>query len=403
MDEAPITRETFDEVFTPNYAPADQLLERGLGSRVWDESGKEYIDFAAGIAVNILGHASPIMVDALTDQAGRIWHHSNAYASTPGIRLARTLVRETFADKVFLCNSGGEANEAALKLARRYAYDNHGEGKHEIVSFQKSFHGRTLFTVSVGGQPKYTEGFGPVPEGIHHLPYNDLDALGEVINERTCAVMVEPVMGEGGLIEGEPVFLQRLRDRCDATGALLIFDEVQSGMGRTGDLFAYMGYGITPDILTSAKGLGGGFPIGVMLATAEVGASMVIGTHGSTFGGNPLAASVANAVLGEILSGGFLDEVNRKANQLRAGLEQIGQSRGVYQEVRGRGLWLGAVLDGSWAGRSKDVADAAFEHGAMVLRAGSNVVRFAPALNITEEELTEGLKRFDAALRSLVA
>jgi succinylornithine transaminase family protein len=401
MDEAPITRETFDEVFTPNYAPATQLLDRGLGSRVWDQDGKEYIDLAAGIAVNALGHASPVMVDALTDQAGKIWHHSNAYASTPGIRLAKALVEATFADKVFLCNSGGEANEAALKLARRYAYDNHGEGKHEIVSFQKSFHGRTLFTVSVGGQPKYTEGFGPVPEGLHHLPYNDLDALGEVINEKTCAVMVEPVQGEGGLVEADPVFLQRLRDRCDATGALLIFDEVQSGMGRTGDLFAYMGYGITPDILTSAKGLGGGFPIGAMLTTAEIGASLVIGTHGSTFGGNPLAATVANAVLAEVLSEGFLDAVTNKADQLRVGLEEIGRTHGMYREVRGRGLWLGAVLEGSWAERSKEVVEAAFAHGAMVLGAGPDVVRFAPALNITNDELFQGLKRFNATVASL--
>ncbi len=401
MEETRITRATFDEVFTPNYAPAAKLLERGLGSRVWDVEGTEYIDLSAGIAVNTLGHAAPEMISAVTAQASKIWHHSNAYASEPGIRLARTLVNNTFADKVFLCSSGGEANEAALKLARRFAFDNYGDGKHEIVSFQKAFHGRTLFTVSVGGQPKYTEGFGPVPEGIHHLPYNDLDALADVINERTCAVMVEPVQGEGGLIEGDPVFLQRLRDLCDANGALLIFDEVQSGVGRTGDFYAYMGYGIVPDILTSAKGLGGGIPIGAMLTTNEVAASLVIGTHGSTFGGNPLAASVANAVLDEVLRHGFLERVSEHAALLRAELEGIGDRFGIFSEVRGRGLWLGAVLQGDWVDRSKDVASAAFEAGVMVLRAGPNVVRFAPALNITREELTVGLSRFRRAVETL--
>ena len=393
-----VTRADFDAVMTPNYAPAPMVLVRGSGSRTWDQEGIEYIDFAGGIAVNALGHAAPELVAALTDQANRIWHVSNAYATEPSIRLAKQLTEATFADRVFFANSGGEANEAALKLARRYAFDHFGEEKAEIIAFDQGFHGRTFFTVTVGGQPKYSDGFGPKPGMVTHLPFNDLDALGEAFSDRVCAVMVEPIQGEGGLVSGDPVFLQRLRDLCDQHDALLIFDEVQSGMGRTGDLYAYMGYDVVPDILTTAKALGGGAPIGAMLTTDAVAASLVVGTHGSTYGGNPLVTAVAGKALEIINDERFLAEVRRKADRMFATLESINANRELFVEFRGKGLWVGCVLRPDLAGSAKTIVDAALHQGLMTLRAGPDIVRFAPALNITDEELDEGLERFARAL-----
>lgn len=395
------TRADYDPVFVPNYAPAGALLARGEGSRVWDTEGSEYVDFASGIAVNALGHAHPALVEALAGQAGELWHVSNAYTHAPGIALARSLTERTFADRVLFCNSGAEANEAALKLARRYAHDRGEEGRFEIISFDRSFHGRTFLTVSAGGTEAYRTGFGPVPEGLTHLPFNDLDAIGDAVSERTAAVLVEPVQGEGGLTPGDPAFLQRLRDLCTANGALLIFDEVQSGVGRTGWLYAYQSYDVVPDILTTAKGLGGGFPIGAMLTTDEIAQVFVPGTHGSTFGGNPLASAVAAKVLEIVDDPAFLGEVRRKEGLLRALLEDVGTRRGMWQEVRGMGLWLGCVLDGEWAGRAGDVVKAAFSAGVMVLRAGPDVVRLAPALNIPDDDIEEGVARLDDALGRL--
>lgn len=398
MANPPITRADFDRYMVPTYAPAPDVLVRGSGSRVWGQSGREYIDLAGGIAVNVLGHAHPRLVDALAAQSERLWHVSNAYATEPAIALARSLVERTFADRVFLTNSGGEANEAALKLARRHASDRHGEGKHEIISFTRSFHGRTLFTVSVGGTPAYTEGFGPLPAGITHLPFNDADALGDAMSERTCAVMMEPVQGEGGLVAAEPSFAHRVRELCTAHDALLILDEVQSGVGRTGSLYAYQDMGITPDILTTAKGLGGGFPIGAMLTTDEVAQSFAVGTHGSTFGGNPMGAAVALEVLAVVADPAFLADVRRKADLLSERLRQIGAASGAWGEVRGRGLWQGVVLSGPWTGRSTDLATAAFEAGVLTLKAGADVLRLAPALDIPDDDLDEGLGRLADAL-----
>ena len=397
-----VTRAMFDQYMTPNYAPAPMILDRGRGSRVWDQEGIEYIDFAGGIAVNTLGHAAPELVEVLVAQAQKLWHVSNAYATAPSIALAKALTEATFADRVFFANSGGEANEAALKLARRYASDRHGSEKAHIVSFDSSFQGRTLFTVAVGGQPKYREGFGPTPGLITHLPYNDLDAAGEAMSDAVCAVIVEPVQGEGGLMAGDPAFLHRLRALCDAHDALLIFDEVQSGMGRTGDLFAYMGYGVTPDILTSAKALGGGIPIGAMLTTEEVAASFVVGTHGSTFGGNPLATAVAGRVLEIISQPEFLAEVRRKAGVLFEGLEAVNRELEAFDEVRGKGLWAGCALSEPFRGRSAEFAAAALAAGVLVLRAGPDVVRFAPALNIPDEDIVEGIERFRVGIAPLL-
>ncbi len=397
MPDQSITREDFDRVFTPNYAPAPALIDHGSGSRAWDTEGKEYVDFAAGIAVNTFGHAPPELRRVLASQADKLWHVSNAYAHAPGIGLALELTARTFADRVFLCNSGGEANEAALKLARRYAHDRGETDRFEVIAFDKAFHGRTFFTVSVGGTEAYRTGFGPVPEGITHLPFNDMDAIGDAISERTAAVLVEPVQGEGGLVPADPAFLRRLRDLCTARGALLIMDEVQSGVGRTGYLYAYQAYDVVPDILTTAKGLGGGFPVGAMLTTEEVGASFVVGTHGSTFGGNPLAAAVATRVLQLVDDPGFLAEVRRKGELLRDGLLAIGEEHGTWSTVRGMGLWLGCVMDGDWEGRSGEFTAACFEHGLMTLKAGPSVLRLAPALNIPDADIREGLQRLATA------
>ncbi len=396
-----VTRADFDTYMMPNYAPAPMVMTRGAGSKVWDQEGLEYIDFAGGIAVNALGHANPDLVDALIDQAGRIWHVSNAYANEPAIRLARSLVTATFADKVFFSNSGGEANEAALKLARRYASDHHGPGKDEIISFRMGFHGRTFFTVSVGGQTKYSDGFGPKPASITHVPFNDIDAFGDAMSDRVCAVMIEPIQGEGGLIAAEPAFLQRLRALCDAHEALLIFDEVQSGMGRTGKLYAYMDYDVVPDVLTTAKALGGGFPIAATLTTEQIAASFVVGTHGSTYGGNPLATAVALRALELINNEEFLAGVTAKAERTFDRLRHIAANTGVFGEIRGKGLWIGCEMDDGSPLGSADVVTAALEKRLLVLKAGPRVVRLAPALNIPEDDLMEGLDRLEAAVESL--
>jgi len=319
------TRATFDEVMVPNYNPSEILPERGEGSRVWDQNGNEYVDFAGGIAVSILGHNHPGMVKALKDQADKIWHLSNVFTNKPALELADKLTEATFADKVFFANSGGEANEAAFKLARRYAHDNFGPEKSEILSFSKSFHGRTLFTVCVGGQPKYTEGFEPLPGGILHTEYNNIEAFRELISDKTCAVVMEPIQGEGGIIPADPEFVKEVRELCDKHNALLVFDEVQTGFGRTGDLYAYMGMGVTPDILTTAKSMGGGFPIGAMLTTTKIAASLVPGTHGSTYGGNPLGCAVSLAVLDAINTPEMMTAVKEKSAKIQSGLEAIGE------------------------------------------------------------------------------
>jgi acetylornithine/N-succinyldiaminopimelate aminotransferase len=323
QSQSSINRALFDEVMMPNYSPSTVIPVRGHGSRLWDQEGNEYIDFAGGIAVTCLGHNHPKLVQALTEQGQKLWHLSNVMTNEPALRLAQKLVSLTFADKVFFSNSGAEANEAALKLARRYAVDHYGEEKNEIIAFNNSFHGRTFFTVTAGGQPKYSQGFGPVPGGITHLDYNDLNALENTISDKTCAVIMEPIIGEGGIIPADKAFIEGARALCDKHNALLIFDEVQTGAGRTGKLYSYMHYGVQPDILSSAKGLGGGFPIAATLATDKVAKSLVVGTHGSTYGGNPLACAVANAVLDEISKPDLLDKVVEKRELFVSGLEAL--------------------------------------------------------------------------------
>ncbi|AJW97200.1 acetylornithine aminotransferase [Burkholderia gladioli] len=403
MTSENVTRQTFDDVMVPVFSPAPFVPDRGEGSRVWDTAGKDYVDFAGGIAVTALGHGHPEVLKVFEAQGRKLWHIGNGYTNEPVLRLARRLESLTFADRAFFANSGAEANEAALKLARRVAFDRFGEDKYEIVSFAQSFHGRTFFTVSVGGQPKYSDGFGPKPAGIHHLPYNDIEAARAAIGPRTCAVIVEPVQGEGGVIPADPAFLKALREACDAHGALLIFDEVQTGVGRTGHFYAYMDTGVTPDILTTAKALGNGFPIGAMLTTEALAAHFKVGVHGTTYGGNPLASAIADKVVELVSDPKLLAGVAERGERIRAKLRELDGRHGLFSEIRGKGLLLGAELNPAFEGRAKDFVTAAAEHGVIMLIAGPNVLRFVPSLVIPLEVLDEGLERFARAVDAVVA
>ncbi len=398
-----ITRENFDEWMMPVYAPAPFIPVRGEGSRLWDQQGKEYIDFAGGIAVNALGHAHPALCKALSEQASRFWHTGNGYTNEPVLRLAKRLIDATFADRVFFCNSGAEANEAALKLARKYAHDKFGPHKSGIVAFKNAFHGRTLFTVSAGGQPAYSQDFAPLPPDIQHAQYNSLDSARALINDNTCAVIVEPMQGEGGVVPASHAFLQGLRELCDKHHALLIFDEVQTGVGRTGELYAYMHYGVTPDVLSTAKALGGGFPVAAILTTEICSSVMTVGTHGTTWGGNPLACAVAGAVLDIVNTPETLDGVKQRHQWFSEQLQAINARVNLFREIRGMGLLIGCELQPEYAGKAKQISQLAAAEGVMVLIAGGNVVRFAPALNITQDEVSRGLARFATACDHFLA
>lgn len=397
-----VERGLFDDVMVPNYSPSAVIPVRGQGSRVWDQQDKEYIDFAGGIAVSALGHCHPALVGALKEQGEKIWHVSNLLTNEPALRLAKKLVDSTFAEKVYFCNSGAEANEAALKLARRWALEVHGEQKSQIIAFKQGFHGRTFFTVTVGGQEIYSDGFGPKPGDIDHAEYNNLESLKALISDKTCAVMVEPLQGEGGVIAADVEFIKGVRELCDQHNALLIFDEVQTGFGRLGDLYAYMGFGVTPDILTSAKGLGGGFPIGAMLTTTDIAKHLKVGTHGSTYGGNPLACAVAEAVIDTVNTQAVFDGIKHKSQLFLDGLNAINAKYNIFTEVRGKGLLIGAVLNENYQGKAKVFLDAAMAEGLLALVAGANVVRFAPSLVIPDEDIALGLARFENAIASVV-
>ena len=400
----PVTRQTFDDVLVPTYAPAAMVPVRAQGLDLWDQSGKHYLDFTAGIAVTSLGHANPILIDALTRQINTLWHLGNGYTNEPVLRLALALTEATFAERAFFCNSGAEANEAALKLARKYAHTKFGPHKSRIVSCLSSFHGRTLFTVSVGGQPKYTEGFEPLPQEINHIPYNDIDAARAAITEDVAAVIVEPIQGEGGVIPADPAFLKALRERCDETGALLIFDEVQSGVGRTGALYAYMECGVTPDILTSAKALGNGYPIGAMLTTTAIAEHFGVGSHGTTYGGNPLAATVALNVIDIINTPAFLARVKQASTTLFANLSKLAADYPqLFGQVRGQGLLIGLPVADAFKGRAKDFTKAAEGLGLMLLIAGPDVIRLAPALIVSDAQIAEADRIMRAAADAILA
>ncbi|HHH0385907.1 TPA: aspartate aminotransferase family protein [Yersinia enterocolitica] len=400
-DKLAVTRSTFDQVILPVYAPAQFIPVKGKGSRVWDQQGTEYIDFAGGIAVTALGHCHPALVAALHQQGEMLWHTSNVFTNEPALRLAQKLIAATFADRVFFANSGGEANEAAFKLARHYAIERHSPYKTKIIAFHNAFHGRTLFTVSVGGQPKYSDGFGPKPADIIHVPFNDLAAVKAVMDDHTCAVVLEPIQGEGGITAATPEFLQGVRALCDQHKALLVFDEVQSGMGRSGKLFTYMHYGVTPDILTTAKALGGGFPVSAMLTTEEIASVMAVGTHGTTYGGNPLACAVAEAALDVINTPEVLNDIEQRHGLFVQALQEINNKYHVFSDIRGMGLLIGAELAPQYHGRAREFLTAAAANGLMILNAGPDVLRLAPSLVIEQEDIQQGMARLEHVIASL--
>ena len=400
----PVTRQTFDEVLVPTYAPAAMVPVRAAGLDVWDQEDKHYLDFTSGIAVSSLGHANPVLVDALTKQINTLWHLGNGYTNEPVLRLGTALVEATFADRAFFCNSGAEANEAALKLARKYAHTKFGPHKSRIISCLSSFHGRTLFTVSVGGQPKYTEGFEPLPQEINHIPYNDIEAARAAIGDDVAAVIVEPIQGEGGVIPGNHDYLQALRAFCDQSGALLIFDEVQSGVGRTGALYAYMDTPVVPDILTSAKALGNGYPVAAMLTTEEIAQHFNVGSHGTTYGGNPLAATVALNVVEMINQPAFLARVKEASAQIFANLDKLtADCPQLFGKARGLGLLIGLPLADAYKGKAKDITKIAEKMGLMLLIAGADVIRFAPALIVSDAQILEADRILRAAVDEFLA
>lgn len=382
------------------YARQDVVFVRGEGSWLFTASCDKYLDFGSGVAVNALGHAHPRLVEALKTQAEKLWHTSNLYRVEGQEHLAAALTRLTFADQAFFCNSGAEACEGAIKIARRYHYVSGHPEKQRIITFQGAFHGRTLATLAAGGNEKYLEGFGPKAEGFDQVPFGDHDALNAALRPETAAIMIEPIQGEGGVRAVPPQCLKGLRDLCDAHGLLLIFDEVQTGAGRTGKLFAHEWAGITPDIMAIAKGLGGGFPVGAILATAEAAKGMTPGTHGSTFGGNPLAMAVAGTVIAILTEDGFLEGVQNKALHLKQKLARIkDQFPAIVEDVRGTGLLTGLKLKPSIT--PPEVVKAAAAEKLLLVGAGDNTVRILPPLNVDEADLAEGVERLSRALSRL--
>ncbi|NOT42891.1 MAG: aspartate aminotransferase family protein [Alphaproteobacteria bacterium] len=382
----------------PTYARAPIALEKGEGAYVFATDGRRFLDFGSGVAVNALGHAHPHLVAALTAQAAKVWHTSNIFQIPGQQRLAERLVAATFADTVFFCNSGAEAIECSVKMARKF-HSHHGRTERfRIATFEGAFHGRTLATIAAGGQKKHLDGFGPKVDGFDQVPFGSLDALKAAIGPHTAGVLIEPIQGEGGVRVAPPEFLRALRALCDEHGLLLLLDEVQSGVGRTGKLFAHEWAGITPDIMAIAKGIGGGFPMGACLATERAAVGMTAGSHGSTFGGNPLAMAVGNAVLDVVLEPQFLEHVNKVSNYLRQQLAMIvDRNRSVVEEVRGHGLLLGLKCKLP----NNEVIDALRARGLLTISAGDNVVRILPPLIITEEHVREAIGIINDACLSL--
>lgn len=398
MAPAPVSAS--QSVLVPTYARAPVAFERGEGPWAITADGTRYLDFGAGIAVNALGHAHPHLVKTLTEQAGKIWHTSNLYGAPDGERLARRLCEATFAERVFFTNSGAEANECAIKMARKYhAAKGHPE-RYRIITFEGAFHGRTLATIAAGGQQKYIDGFGPKVDGFDQVPFDDEKALRAAIDPETAALMIEPIQGEGGLRSVPARFLKLLRELCDEHGLMLIFDEIQTGVGRTGQFFAHEKYGVAPDIMSIAKGIGGGFPMGACLATEEAASGMTLGTHGTTFGGNPLAMAVGNAVLDVVLAPGFIENVGQISLRLKQSLAELKDKHPeVIAEIRGEGLMLGLKLHTL----NTDFVNEARAHGLLVVGAGDNVVRLLPPLIITEADVAEAVSRLDKTASAVEA
>ena len=386
-------RNIYDSVMLPNYSPADFIPERALGSRLWDKDNKEYIDFGGGIAVNSLGHSHPVLIEALNKQSKKIWHISNYLTNEPAIELAKKLTDLTFAENIYFSNSGSEANEAAIKIARKY-HSSRNDPRDEIVSFTNSFHGRSLLNISLGNSRMHRDGFEPLMAGIKQGEFNDISGLKNLITEKVAAVIVEPVQGEAGVISATSEFLEEIRELTSKKGVLLIVDEVQSGVGRMGSIYGYMNYGIDPDIVTSAKGLGGGIPIGATLTKRSIGEVMQPGSHGSTFGGNPIACAVANEVINIISDKSFLKKVNEKEELFLDLLSEM-KDKGIFSDIRSSGLWIGCDLVDR---NSNEVLNQAYAEGLILVSAGSSCLRLAPALNIHEEDIKEGVGRLKKVL-----
>ncbi|MEP1765762.1 MAG: aspartate aminotransferase family protein [Sulfitobacter sp.] len=384
----------------PTYSRAPLTFVKGEGAWLIEADGRRFLDMGAGIAVNALGHANPALTKALTDQAGALWHTSNLYNIPQQQELADKLVAHTFADAVFFTNSGTESCELAVKMARKYFYEKDQPERVEIITFAGSFHGRSSAGIAAAGSEKMTKGFGPLLPGFVHLEFGDLDAVTAAITEKTCAILIEPIQGEGGIRPAGDEFLKALRETCDENGILLIMDEVQCGVGRTGKLFAHEWAGVTPDIMMAAKGIGGGFPLGAVLATENAGSGMTAGTHGSTYGGNPLGCAVGSAVMDIVADPEFLAEVSRKSGLLRQKLEGLVASHpDVFEGVRGAGLMLGLKCKGAPA----DFVNAGYAQDVIAVPAADNVVRLLPPLTITDEEISEAVARFDRAAAALGA
>lgn len=389
--------QTVEDYYMPVFARYNIVLSHGEGPYVYDNDGKQYLDFLAGIAVNVLGHAHPALVAAIAKQAGKLIHCSNLYYTEPQAKLVRSLAAASGLDKVFIANSGAEANEGAIKLARKYA-KKISAGKIDIITAQHCFHGRTLATLTATAQPKYQEGYEPLPGGFSYVPYNDIEALKAAVTENTCAILLEPIQGEGGINMPDANYLQQVRELCDQKGVLLILDEIQTGMGRTGTMFAYQQYGIVPDIVTLAKGLGGGVPIGAFIASNKVASAFKSGDHGSTFGGNPLASAAGNAVLAIIEEEGLLENAKKVGNYLEKGLLVLqAKYPKLITQVRGKGLMLGAQL--TVPGR--DIVNSCLEKGVIINCTAGDVLRFVPPLNIENVHVDEVLAVLDAVLASI--
>jgi acetylornithine/N-succinyldiaminopimelate aminotransferase len=389
---------TVNSPLLPTYARPDVVFEKGEGVWLVTRDGERYLDLGAGIAVNSVGYSHPHLVEALTEQAAKLWHSSNLFRIPEGERLAQRLVDATFADTVFFTNSGAEALECAIKMARKYHAVSGQPERFRIITVEGAFHGRTLATIAAGGQKKYLEGFGPKVEGFDQVPFGDFAALEAAITPETAAILVEPIQGEGGIRPFALGDLRRLRQICNEKDLLLIFDEVQSGVGRTGKLFAHEWADIAPDIMAVAKGIGGGFPMGACLATAEAGKGMTAGTHGSTFGGNPLAMAVGNAVLDVVLADGFLEHVRQMGLLFKQRLASLrDRYPDVVEDIRGEGLMIGVKVKPP----NTEVVEAARAHHLLVIGAGDNVVRLVPPLVISETEVTEALDRLEAAIKAV--
>ncbi len=383
-----------DENIMNTYKRFPVALRKGLGTRLWDVNGREYLDLVAGIAVCNLGHCHPNVVAAIKDQADNLMHVSNLYYIEKQAQLARLLVENSFADKVFFCNSGAEANEAAIKLARKYAHENMGPDKFELITMKDSFHGRTMATITATGQEKFQFGFTPLLEGFSYVPFNDLTALEKAITAKTCGIMLEPIQGEGGVIIPDAQYLEGVRAICDQHGILLIMDEVQTGMGRTGKLFAYEYSKIKPDIMTLAKALGNGFPVGAMLATNEIAKAFAPGNHASTFGGNPLAMAAAIATVKTMLQDGILEQSRKTGEYFLSQLKKLQQKQQIITEVRGRGLMLacGLSVEGG------DIVNECLKRGLLINCTGGKTLRFVPPLIITTQEVDQAIDILDAVM-----